>query len=113
MVQILSKVTPSLKLNKFAEFVTGDTVIVVAGALLVTPILLGVLSTFAIGRIPIVRDNVMLALAVSSLILFILAAIFKGKIRLLFLGASAGALINAIQQLEFAQNILNRIGGGS
>lgn len=111
MVAILRK--PTMNLGRFTDFVTSDTVIVVAGALIVTPILLGVLSTFVVGRIPVIRDNVMLALAISSLILFILSAIFKGKLRLLFLGASAGALINAIQQTPFAQNILARIGGSA
>ena len=109
MVSILKK--PNVNLSQFTNFVTSDTVIVVAGALLVTPILLGVLSTFIVGRIPVVRENILLTLAVSSLILFIIAAIMKGKIRLLFLGASAGALINAIQQTSFAQNVLGRIGG--
>lgn len=110
MVQILKKL-PQLNFGKFTDFVTSDTVIVVAGALLVTPILLAILSTFAVGKIPILRDNVLLALAVSSLILFILATLFGGKLRLLLLGASAGALINAIQQTSFAQNILSRVGG--
>lgn len=109
MVQILSK--PQLSLGRFVDFVSSDTVIVVAGALLVTPILLGVLSTSILGGLPVVRDNVMIALAVSSLILFILATLFKGRIRLALLGASAGALINAIQQTRFAQNILSRLGG--
>ncbi len=110
MVQILKR--PQISLSKFTDFVTSDTVIVVAGALIVTPILLVVLSTTILGGIPVIRDNVMIALAVSSLILFILATLFKGKIRLLFLGAAAGALINAIQQTQFAQNILARVGGG-
>jgi len=110
MVQLLSKLKPSMSLTKFTDFVTSDTVIVVAGAILVTPILLSVIGTLTAGRIPIIRDNVLLTLGLASLILFILSAIFKGKIRLLFLGASAGALINAIQQTSFAQNILNRIG---
>lgn len=111
--QILKK--PQLGLGKFLEFVTSDTVIVVAGALVVTPILLGVLSTTILGGIPVIRDNVMLALGFASLILFVLAIIVRGlfgnKLSLLLLGASAGALINAIQQTSFAQNILNRIGG--
>ena len=111
MVQILSKLKPTMSLSKFTDFVTGDTVLVVAGAILVTPILLGVIGTLTAGRIPLLQNNVMLALAVSSLIMFILATIFKGKIRLVLLGASAGALINAIQQTQFAQNILSRIGG--
>jgi len=110
MVQILSKLKPSLNFSRFTDFVTSDTVIVVAGAIIVTPILLTVIGTLTAGRIPIIRDNALLGLAFASLILFILAAVFKGKIRLLFLGASAGALINAIQQTSFAQNILNRIG---
>ncbi len=105
--------TPEIKLDKFAGFVTSDTVVVVAGALVVTPILLGVISSFATSNIPIIRDNVMLSLAFASLILFILSAIFKGKLRLLFLGASAGALINAITQTSFAKNILDRIGAGA
>jgi len=112
--QILKK--PQMTLGKFTEFITSDTVIVVAGAILVTPILLGVLSTTILGGIPVIRDNVMLALAAASLILFILALVVRGvfgnKLSLLFLGASAGALINAIQQSSFAQNILKRIGGG-
>jgi len=111
--EILKK--PTMAFGKFFEFVTSDTVIVVAGALVVTPILLGVLSTTILGGIPVIRDNVMLALAFASLILFVLAIIVRGvfgnKLSLLLLGASAGALINAIQQTSFAQNILNRIGG--
>jgi len=111
--QILKK--PTASFGKFLEFATSDTVIVVAGAILVTPILLGVLSTTILGGIPVIRDNVMLALGMASLILFVLAIIVRGifgnKLSLLLLGASAGALINAIQQTSFAQNILNRIGG--
>lgn len=111
--QILKK--PQVAIGKFTDFITSDTVIVVAGALLVTPILLGVLSTTILGGIPVIRDNVMLALAATSLILFILALIVRGiagaKVSLLLLGASAGALINAVQQSSFAQNILKRLGG--
>ena len=112
-IAILKK--PQLSLGKFTSFVTSDTVIVVAGAILVTPILLGILSTTILGGLPVIRDNVFLALGLASLILFILAILLRGvfgnKLSMLFFGASAGALINAIQQTSFAQNILNRIGG--
>jgi len=101
--------TPQIDLGKFTNFVTSDTMVLVLGAIIVTPILFGVLSTFAIGRIPLLRDNVLLALIAASVVLFILSAVFSGKIRMLFLGASAGALVNAIQQTSFAQNILSRI----
>lgn len=100
---------PQLQLKQFANFVSSDTVVLVAGAIIVTPILLGVISTFVTGKVPVLRDNLMLALIAASILLFILSAIFKGKLRMLFLGASAGALVNAILQTSFAQNVLTRI----
>jgi len=106
-ISVLKK--PSIK--GATNFLTSDTVLIVAGALLVTPILFGILSNLVVQKIPLLANNIMLALLATSLILFILAGIFKGKIRALLVGAATGALVNAIQQTQFAQNVLGRIGG--
>ena len=100
---------PSLDVGRFSNFVTSETAIVVLGAVVVTPILFGVISTFVTGRIPITADNVALALLVAAVILFILATVFSGKLRMLFLGASAGAMIQAITQTSVARNILDKL----
>jgi len=101
--------TPSLDVSRFSNFVTSETAIVVLGAVVVTPILFGVLSTFAIGRVPVLANNLALALLVASVIMFIIATMFSGKLRMLFLGASAGALIQAITQTEFARGVLDKL----
>ncbi len=101
--------TPKIDIKRFTGFVTSDTIVVVIGALIVTPILFGILNTFALGKIPLARDNLMIALFLASIILFILSTIFSGKIRLLLLGASAGAVVSAIQQSSFVQGIIGRI----
>ncbi len=101
--------TPSLNVGRFSNFVTSDTVLVVVGAVVVTPILFGILSTFAISRVPILANNIALALLVASVIMFIIATIFSGKLRLIFIGASAGALIQAITQTQIARNVLDKL----
>jgi len=108
-IAVLKK--PSIK--GATSFLTSDTVLIVAGALLVTPILFGILSSLIIGKVPVLANNIMLALLVTSLILFILAGVFKGKLRALLVGAATGALVNAIQQTQFAQSVLARIGGAA
>jgi len=109
LVTVLKK--PSVK--AISSFVTSDTILVVAGALLITPVLFAILSSLIIGRVPLLADNIMLALIATSFILAVLAGIFKGKLRMLLIGASAGAFINALQQTQFAQAILARIGGAA
>lgn len=108
-IQVLKR--PSIQ--NISGFLTSDTVLIVAGALLVTPILFSILSSLIVGRVPLLANNIMLALLATSLILFVLAGIFKGKIRALLVGAATGALVNAIQQTQFAQTILARVAGAA
>jgi len=101
---------PRIDIARFKDFVTSETILVVVGAIIVTPILFGVLQAFAINKIPVVRDNLMLSLIITSLILFILATVFKQPmIRALLIGASAGALVSAVQQSSVVQNFLANI----
>ena len=101
--------TPQVSAKKFTDFVTSDTMFVVLGAIVVTPILFAVISTFVTGKLPISQDNVMIALIIASVIMFVLSTLFSGKIRMLLVGASAGAFIQAITQTSFARNVLDRL----
>ena len=104
--------TPKIKIGNFKEFLTSRELIVVAGAILVTPLLLGVITSI-VSRFPVLRDNIALGLAIGAFVLFILASMFGGMIRALVLGISAGVLITAIQTTSFGQSVLGRLGGGS
>ncbi len=107
--QILKK--PSLKLGGFTSFVQSKEFVAVASAILITPVVLG-LVTNLIGRLPFLRNNFAVGMIFASLFIFILAGMFgDGMLRAVILGISAGVLLVGIQSTTIAQTLLNRLGG--
>jgi len=107
--QILKK--PALRVKNFTSFVRSKEFVAVASAVLITPVILG-LVTSLISRLPLLRNNFAVGMLVASIIIFIIASMFgDGLMRAVLLGISAGVLLVGIQSLTFAQNLLNRLGG--
>ena len=107
--QILSK--PSLKLGGFTNFIKSNEFVAVASAVLITPIILGMVTNL-IGRLPFLRNNFAIGMIVASIIIFIIAGMFgSGMLRAVVLGISAGVLLVGLQSTSFVQGALNRLGG--
>jgi len=107
--QLLKK--PTMRVAQFTNFVRSPEFVAVASAVLITPVILG-LVTSLISRIPLLRNNFAVGMLVASIIIFIIASMFsEGLMRAVLLGISAGVLLVGIQSLTFAQNLLNRLGG--
>jgi len=103
--------TPSLKLSGFTQFVKSKEFVAVASAVLITPVVLG-LVTSMVSRLPLLRNNFAVGMLVASIIIFIIAMMFgDGLLRAVILGISAGVLIVGIQSLSFVQSALNRLAG--
>lgn len=103
--------TPSLRLGGFTSFVKSKEFVAVASAVLITPVILG-LVTSMVSRLPLLRNNFAVGMLVASIIIFIIAMMFgDGLLRAVILGISAGVLIVGIQSLSFVQSALNRLSG--
>jgi len=96
MAQILSK--PSLRLGGYTSFIKSNEFVAVASAVLITPVVLGMVTSFG--------------MIVASIIIFIIAGMFgSGMLRAVVLGISAGVLLVGLQSTSFVQSALNRLGG--
>lgn len=103
--------TPSLRLSGFTSFVKSKEFVAVASAVLITPVVLG-LVTSMVSRLPLLRNNFAVGMLVASIIIFIIAMMFgDGLLRAVILGISAGVLIVGVQSLSFVQSALNRLSG--
>ena len=102
---------PKLKLGGYTNFIKSNEFIAVASAVLITPVILGMVTSL-IGRLPFLRNNFAVGMIVASLIIFVIAGMFgSGMLRAIVLGISAGVLLVGIQSLGFVQSALNRLGG--
>lgn len=107
--QIFKK--PSLKVGGFTNFIQSNEFIAVASAVLITPVILGIVTNL-ISRVPLLRNNFAIGMLVASILIFILAGMFgSGMLRSVLLGVSAGVLLVGIQSTTIAQSLLNRLGG--
>ena len=114
MVGLASLTKPKVSLGKFVQFIKSKEMIAVASAILVTPVILGTITSI-VSRFPLLRDNIAIGLVVGSFIVFIIAMMFSpnGIARAILIGVAAGTLITGIQSTSTAQEILGRLGGGS
>jgi len=102
---------PKLRLAGYADFIKSNEFVAVASAVLITPVVLG-LVTSLIGRLPFLRNNFAIGMIVASIIIFIIAGMFgSGTLRAIVLGVSAGVLLVGLQSTSFVQSALNRLGG--
>jgi len=100
----------------FTKFLTGDTVILVASAIFLTPLTLGLVGGLG-ARLPIVGSNITLLFIIASIIVFMLAGavggMLKGKLRPALLGISIGLVFNAFVSTQFGNRLVGRLRPGS
>ena len=109
MMSVVSRGKSALKLGKFSSFITSAPVIAVASAIILTPIFTRYLLPI-IAKLPYLKDHPTLALVAVALVLFIIAGMVgMGTLKVIFLGAAAGALINAFISSGTGISIIGRL----
>lgn len=101
---------PKIQISKFQDFLKSKELITVGSAVLFTPILLGTITS-VVSRVPFLRDNIAIGLAIAAFAIFLLSATIGGILRNVMMGVAAGTLITAIQTTSFGQSILSKLGG--
>lgn len=108
-MSVIGKGKSALKLNKFSMFITSAPVIAVASAIILTPIFTRYLLPI-IANLPYLKAHPTLALIAVALVLFIIAGMIgSGTLKVIFLGAAAGALINAFISSSTGTSIIGRL----
>ena len=108
-MSVIGKGKSALKLGKFSSFITSAPVIAVASAIILTPIFTRYLLPI-IARIPYLGEHTTLALIAVALVLFIIAGMVgMGTLKVIFLGAAAGVLINAFISSGTGVSLIGRL----
>lgn len=96
----------------FTNFLKSDSVILVASAIFLTPLTLGLVGGLG-GRIPFINTNITLIFIIASIAVFFLAGMvgsaLKGKLQPVLLGISAGLAFNALASTQFGNRLVNRL----
>lgn len=87
---------PSIKVDDFKKFVTSPEIVAVAAAILITPLILGAVSSFT-DSVPFLQDHITIALILSAFVVFIIASKVGGMFRAVLIGIAGGLLITAIE----------------
>ncbi len=71
---------PKIQISKFQDFLKSKELIVVGSAVLITPVILTSI-TAVVGKVPFLRDNIAIGLAIAAFAIFILSATIGGVLR--------------------------------
>lgn len=100
----------------FTNFLKSDSVVLVASAIFLTPLTLGLVAGIG-SKIPFVGNNITLIFIVASIVVFILAGMMsgmlRGKLQPILLGISAGLAFNAFTSTQFGNRLVGRLRPGS
>jgi len=96
----------------FTEFLKSDSVIIVASAIFLTPLTLGLVAGIG-SRFPGIGNNITLIFIIASIIVFMLAGavggMLRGKLRPILLGISIGLAFNAFTSTQFGNRLVSRL----
>ena len=107
-----SRATKGLKLGAFSKFVTSNEFIAVASAVILSPIFIKYLRPY-IMRAPLIKAHPALSFLAISLILFLAAGIMGGTLKVILIGAAAGALLTALLTTTAVSRALSYLPSGA
>ena len=108
----VTKTKKGLKLGQFSKFVGSSEFIAVASAVILAPIFIRYIRPI-ISRIPFINSHPSLGLLAVSIILFIAAGFVGGMIKMILMGAAAGALLSAILSVPQIARTLSYLPSGA
>jgi len=96
-----------VQIGKFTDFLKSGEVVTVASALLITPVILGTVSSFG-ANLPVIGDRIWIIFLIASIVIFSVASMFTGIIKNVLLGLSVGLAINSMLSTQFGAQLVSR-----
>lgn len=96
-----------VQIGKFTDFLKSGEVVTVASALLITPVILGTVSSFG-ANLPVIGDRIWIIFLIASIVIFSVASMFTGLIKNILLGLSVGLAINSFLSTQFGAQLVSR-----